>query len=503
MSRSKIAAKAAISALQKKLCSTANQSERTLLLATVLTVSMISALVGYVLTQYYALDVTSSLVFAPEDCLIDSSSRIGRHCFSDYQLPVSFASQPNPWAPYPLFLPPDYQPSRNNYSAASMLPQWTFGLLASWLQVPRLGLLGYLLVLTLAVLSPAVWAARGARGLERIVVFVACGAAAVPAWMAVDRGNSVGFVAPIGLAFLIGLYRQRYGLVTAMVVLAALVKPQFAVLVMALFALRQWRFGAIAVVGVLTSNVAAYLLWPSDFPATIIQSLQNALNYGSMPLDMGDRNVSFGKGLLLIPDMIKSFQTGGEIPVSYFAAVRLLSGYVILAVIVLAVLLLGPRIPPVLTGVMLLAGASLFPALVFHYYLVFVLPIAALIVRHPDGPPGSGLFDYLAAQGTRRVVGLSISLAVALSIVQVAASRCSMLAPVFGPIPGHPGMLRIVGSKELLMTSLWLVPVLWLVACAATILSYARRPVARNCRPAGRTWGQLQGDAARETESSC
>ncbi len=34
-----------------------------------------------------------------------------------------------------------------------------------------------------------------------------------------------------------------------------------------------------------------------------------------------------------------------------------------------------------------------FPALVFHYYLVFVLPVAALVVRDPDGPPGAGIFD--------------------------------------------------------------------------------------------------------------
>jgi len=72
--------------------------------------------------------------------------------------------------------------------------------------------------LTIAVLSPAVWAARGARGLERIVVFVACGAAAVPVWTVIDRANSVGLLAPIGLVFLVALCRQRWGLVAVMVV---------------------------------------------------------------------------------------------------------------------------------------------------------------------------------------------------------------------------------------------------------------------------------------------
>src|SRR6516165_4884687 len=49
------------------------------------------------------------------------------------------------------------------------------------------------------------------------------------------------------------------------VVLAAPVKPQFAVLGVALFAARQWRLGGIAVIGVVISDLAAYLLWPRDF----------------------------------------------------------------------------------------------------------------------------------------------------------------------------------------------------------------------------------------------
>ena len=129
------------------------------------------------------------------------------------------------------------------YPAAAMVPHLLFGLPAYWLGVPRLGLIGYLFALTVAVLTPAVWAARGARGLERVVVFVALGAAAIPAWAVIDRGNSVGFLAPIALVFLVALCRQRWGLVAVMVVLAALIKPQFAVLAVALFAARQWRLG--------------------------------------------------------------------------------------------------------------------------------------------------------------------------------------------------------------------------------------------------------------------
>ncbi len=487
----------AVSALRNQLSALVNQSARTLLLGAVLVVSVVSAVIGYVLTQYYSLDVISSLVSTPDDCILDWPSRIGRHCFGDYQLPLSWGMRANPWAPYPLFFPPDYQPAHNNYPAAAMLPQLIFGFVGKGLHAPLLGLLGYLLALTIAVLTPALWAARGTRGAERVVVFVVCGAAAIPAWMVIDRGNSVALLAPIGLVFLVALRRGRWGLVAAMVVLAAMVKPQFAVLVFALFAVRQLRMGGFSAAGVVVCNVAAYLLWPRDFPASIAQSIHAALNYGSPQLALGMRNVAFGRALLLIPDGIKSYQPGwGKIPDGFLAGPRSLAGYAVLLAIDVAVLVLGRRIPPVLTGIMLLAGASLFPALVFHYYLVFVLPVAALVVRDPDGPPGTGIFDQLAAEGIRRrAVGICVSLAVALSISQFAASAKPVDEPVFGQIAGYPGVIGVVGTRPLVVTTLILVPIAWLIACTVIAVSYARRPARGAHSDGGKTQEALADSA--------
>ena len=97
-------------AVRNQFSAVVDQSERTLLLSTVLLVSAVSAVVGYVLTQYYSVDVLSSLVSNPEDCMINWGPHIGRHCFSDYQPPLSLGMRPNPWEPYPLFMSPDFQP---------------------------------------------------------------------------------------------------------------------------------------------------------------------------------------------------------------------------------------------------------------------------------------------------------------------------------------------------------------------------------------------------------
>ena len=56
----------AISAIRKRFAVVAGQSERTILLGTILLVSAVSAMTVFVLTQYYSVDALSSLVFIPD-----------------------------------------------------------------------------------------------------------------------------------------------------------------------------------------------------------------------------------------------------------------------------------------------------------------------------------------------------------------------------------------------------------------------------------------------------
>ena len=457
----------------------AAQSERTIMLGIILIASAISAATAYLLTASYSVDVLGSLLFPSQDCWLDWGINIGKHCFSDYSMVVGAGIgpdgiEPNPWE-HTHNLPPAYQPGVVGYPAAGWIPQLLFGIPAHWLGVPALGLIGYLVALTIAVMSPAIWAARGARGLECIVVFVALGAAAIPAWAVIDRGNSAGFVVPVALAFFIALRRQRWAVVTIMVILAALVKPQFAVMAMVLLAARQWRWGGIAIAGIATSNIAAFLLWPRDFPRTIAESIAANMKYNSSFGGItSTQNVSFGRALLLFPDTIKASQSGGKVPDDFLSGARGLIGFVVLILIVVAVVALGRRIPPVMAGIVLLATGTLFPGFAAYYYLVFVLPIAAIIVRDPDGPPGQGIFDQFAAHGDRRrAVGLWLGIATALSIAQI-AMVVSKPAPV--PVYGQFGARGEIGTTLLIPTTVALTGILWLIACIVVIVSYARRP---------------------------
>lgn len=465
--------------MRQQLLAVGRQPERVLMLGAILVAWAASSAMGYVLSQYYGIDVQSSVVFLPQDCWSDWGIHIGRHCFADYPVTADLAKRPNPWDPY--WLPQageGYRPLLNEYSAAVMVPHLLFWSVGRWLGAPQVGLVIALGSLAIATLSPAVWAARGARGLERVVVLVTCGLAAVPVWMVIDRGNSVGLVVPVALVFLVALSHRRWRLAAVMVILAALVKPQFAVLVVALFVGRQWRLGGGTVIGVIVTNAAAYLLWPRDFPGTIGQSVHNAIGYGSGGAIANWYNTSFANGLIFATRTTYRAVVGDGVPEDLIYQAGTVVGYAILFVVVGSVVILGRRIDPLMAGIALLATASLFPAVSYKYYLVFALPIAALVVRDPAGPPGSGIFDRLAVSGDpRRAAGVCVAMSVVLSIVEI---------PLLGPlkewlIVGQMGATTgAIGSTTVVPTTRVLSSIAWLITCAVIIVSYARKPAAQS-----------------------
>lgn len=447
--------------------------ERELVLGGVLVFTGISAVIGFVLTQYLGIDVLSSVVSTPYDCWIHTDVHVGRHCFSDYSMAMGQALRPDPWAPYPMINFNKTNLAGNPYPAAALVVHSVFGLAGHLLHSPAVGLALYQLLLLVSLLTPAAWTARGARGLERLVVFGVFSIAAVPVWTVIDRGNSIGLAAPIVLSLMVALCRQKWCLVAVFVVLASFVKPQFLLLGFVLPAARQWKLSVIAAGCGVVANLAAFLLWPVYFPATIPHWIRSSLSSGaSFEALVGGFNVSFQKGLFTIPDGIAAVAHGNTVPDGYLAQPRMIAGYVVMLIVVAAVVLLGKRIPPVLAGLVLLATASLFPPVTFRYYLAFVLPIAALMVRSPDAPPGVGLFGRFAELGDRRrAVGVCVSIACVLTLVVLPVPGRSTREPIRGLPIGE------LGEPEVL-TTVGLVPVIWLVAIAVILVSYARRPAA-------------------------
>lgn len=427
-------------------------SHRHALLGGLLLLSALSAVSSFVLTQYYELDPFTSLTFLAADGWCEPGRGAGQHCFGDYALSADFASQANPWE--------ERLGYRFNYTAAGLLVIRAFAVLGEWFGDPRVGLFLYLGALAVALLAPAVWAARRGPGLERIVIIVSCGLLATPVWMAIDRGNSVGLIVPLALFSLIAVARRRWWLVAVLTAAGALIKPQFAVLVVVLFVARKWRLGLLGIGMIAASNLLAFLFWPTDFPGTIAQALSNTLQYGATSSLATDYpvNVSLPRGLFQLLDGVTA------IPLQGTAVDRGqgLIGYGILLAVVAAVVVLARRITPVMAAIVLLVVAALFAATSYSYYLVVALPIAAVCLRHPESAERGGLFDVGSA-ARRPVAGALVVVALVLSIAQVPL-------PFVIPTPVAEGIV---------LTSAAFVPVAWALALGAILLSYALRPDSR------------------------
>lgn len=439
-------------------------SPRSFTISSILILSMISGFYYLILGPYGGMRAYHSLLYTPNDCRSDPGwvPIIGVHCFGDYLSPLFPAMQSDPWS--------GVDPT--NYPATGIAIFWIFGHIGLWLG-SRFSLLAYIGLLTAAILTPAVWAARASKAHEKIVVFLVCGVAAIPGLLTIDRGNSIGFEVPIMLAYLIALRREKWKNVAILVVLAALIKPQFALLGVALLAAREWRLSLQAGMGLVITSILAYLLWPADFPSTIDRSVKMILNYtspaggniSSTPIIR--YNVSFIKGIFLLPDALAANKTGGVLPADYLNYGRLSVGFGITILILLCLLLLGRRIPPMIAGITLLATASLFVNVSHNYYLIFAIPIAALIMRDPQGFPGSGSLDTISK--SHRIAVFLISISTSASIAQIplplpVAVKAYTAGGKLYPIDGA-GPLNVE-------TTAVLTPLLWLATCLAIIVSF-------------------------------
>ena len=100
--------------------------------------------------------------------------------------------------------------------------------------------------------------------------------------------------------------------------------------------------------------------------------------------------------------------------------------------------------------------------------------------------------------GRRRAVGISVSLAAALSIAQVAIPVLLLRVPIFGQL----GAKGVIGTTLIVSTTAPLTPILWLIACAVITVSYARRPAPAQGVTKGRPLRLARLIGVRADESS-
>ncbi len=443
-------------------------SPTAVLLLIVVVLDVLVVAVGFWLQHYLGYDVTASLTdIAPDtfpagsDGLCDPSSwGFGVHCFGDYNLVRLFAFFPDPWAQ-------NITGFYSNYPAAGMLVFLVFGAIGELFGDVRVGLGLFLVAMTVGFSLPAIWATKGRPIVSRIAIAAAIGPLSFPALMAIDRGNVVGFAVPILWLLLLGLGRDRRWLVISAIVVATVVKPQYAVLVLLPLLRGRWKDTVIATLLSVGANLLAFLIWPAHFPASVVTAVKAVLQFGSS-LSLHAQfppNISFARGFDSIEIALRQL-LGQETDSTYVQRVQSWIGVVILVGTIVLVIILRRRIPIIVSAMLLIVSASLFTSVSYSYYLVYAIPFAAVIFRHPasSGGVGAGLFESARRQPlATTVAGGGIAVATALTLTRI-------LLPPWRPLElGHQssdGPLVLVDTD-------W-IPVAWFIVIVLVAIAAFR-----------------------------
>lgn len=394
----------------------------------------IAVVVAWVLGSYYRIDVAASMSMIGDEgrCDLDVTG-IGVHCFSDYTS-IYFTSPIEPVLYYEQLYPIATRLVR--------LPFWgvgaIFGIHAS--------LLVYLAAAALCMLIPLLWAVRRTPWWTKAVVVSLLGVATAPFLFTWDRGNIVSLAVPFLFLALLGLVRDRGWWVVIGVIVAATVKPQFALLGFALLARGDWRKAAVAIGGSVLAVLGAYVLLGADGPAAFVAWVQAALGWSdarelfwSWP-----GNGSLPRALYLVAHL----HPWADHPVlaAIPDTVYQYAGQGLFVLIVIGLLIVGRRLPPLAVGAGLLVISAFLLSLSLAYYFVVVIPVAAIAFR--EGIPG---IPSNTARG--KVLIATFWLALVLSLTPLIVP----ILPIHNPVPGTLVIGTVVPSFAILAWTVFLV----------------------------------------------
>jgi hypothetical protein len=322
-----------------------------------------------VLGSYYRQPITQALSYEVDDLNCDTAVQgIGRHCFSDYQLPNIYLDEPNLW-------------EEMQYSPTALIPH-IFANETSKILGERTILVIYLTLLACALITPSFLVARrSSRDSRRYIPLLLIGVATIPFIFTVDRGNSVGFVVPLLVVFAFRLREKPDWTVTAAIIGAAAIRPQFALLAIGLIAFGQLRQFATTAVGSVLINVAPFLLVRGNIKENITNWFANILDYQEYSgfNEIYPVKLSIAQTLFNIFDFTDS-QGGKEFVEQQTSMISIAA----LLTICVLVFTFRKKMSPPLAIVISLISPTLLTSSSFGYYSIFVLVIAARVCLFDD-----------------------------------------------------------------------------------------------------------------------
>ena len=303
------------------------------------------------------------------------NSGLGIHCFSDYYSPVAALSLENPWSG------PGY--AYTPIGAQQFAP---FDFLGRVFNNPQVGLLSYLMVGALCVLTPLVWAGRGEKSFTPMHAIV-FGVLGTPLLSALDRGSVVMFTTPVLLYYALSVLRGNWSKATYAIVLLSVVKPQYLTLLLPLIMYRQWRELIRALRYSIGISVVGFILFTNDPIMVFRQWLTFAISYNDQSNYFLPYNVSVTETFKGILNFIAPALNQFSLDPRNFSALAIV---IILGALLVLPLVLFSNMTDRFSSVVvsLVLGSLLVPTSNF-YYQNFVVVIIALILKHPLGDMNS------------------------------------------------------------------------------------------------------------------
>lgn len=359
----------------------------------------------WISSQYLQNEMGGVLSYNVKDgwCEFGVYPGLGVHCFGDYTSQVltaerDFGIDPHEGAP-------GASPGRaytSLYPPISQFPHVVAATVREGTGSNEFAFYLYIAVLTLAALVPALLVAWRWRESPFLVVPVLLiGVAAVPVIAVVDRGNSAGLVIPLLLAFALFLGKDRPWLAPGLVVGAALVRPQFILIALALVAIGRWRHAVAAAAAFIGITFASFALTAGGWSASARSWWDNVTGFQGGAGNIGlptPANISIPRSVVSVGAWV------GEAPGPIGSAGRWLAqsvydrplfavgGVVLVATAVF--LVAAGRVPRsvAITIPLVIAGTASTVSPV--YYLSFALVLAALILgTHIAGGDEDGMLD--------------------------------------------------------------------------------------------------------------
>jgi len=359
----------------------------------------------WVSSQYLQNEIGGVLSYNVQDgwCEFGVYPGLGLHCFGDYTSQVLTAERDfglvPPDADSAATPGPAYQ---SLYPPVGQFPHVVAATVRDATGSNEFAFYLYIAVMALAALTPALWVAwRWRRSPFLVAPLILIGVAAVPVIAVLDRGNSAALVIPLLLAAVLFLGKDPPWLAPGLIVGAALVRPQFILVAIALFAIGRWRHALAAGGAFVAITLVSFAFTAGGWLASIRSWWDNITGFqggaGNIALPT-PANISIPRSIVSVAARL------GEAPGPIGSVGRWIARGVydrpIIAVAVVALLatvifmLASGRVPHSVVIVVPLIIAGTASTVSPIYYLSFALVIGALVLgARAGGAEDPGLLD--------------------------------------------------------------------------------------------------------------